>query len=131
MLRLCYNIKMKIILISLILFLTACSSTGKPVKEPRCLTFQPKSYHKPAAYTSDGYMLPCCWLDDPKNDHGVSEVFHLKDEHLALKNVNSLEDIYGSKEWEHFFDSRINNPSCALKQCQYKCGNLEKDTYKK
>ncbi len=99
--------------------------------KPRCLTFQPKSYHKPAAYTSDGYMLPCCWLDDPKNDHGVSEVFHLKDEHLALKNVNSLEDIYGSKEWEHFFDSLINNPSCALKQCQYKCGNLEKDTYKK
>jgi len=35
MLRLCYNIKMKIILISLILFLTACSSTGKPVKEHR------------------------------------------------------------------------------------------------
>ena len=46
-------------------------------------------------------------------------------------NDNSLEEIYGSKEWEHFFDSLINNPSCALKQCQYKCGNLEKDTYKK
>jgi len=99
--------------------------------KPRCLTFQPKSYHKPAAYTADGYMLPCCWLDDPKNDHQLENEFHMKDEHLALKNNDKLEDIFGSKEWEHFFDSLINNPSCAPKQCQYKCGNLEKDTYKK
>ena len=98
---------------------------------PRCLTYEPKSYHKPAAYTADGFMLPCCWLDDPKNDHGVEEKFHLKDEELALKNNDKLEDIYGSKQWEHFFDTLINNPSCALKQCQYKCGNLEKDKYKR
>ena len=98
--------------------------------KPRCLTYEPKSYHKPAAYTADGFMLPCCWLDDPKNDHGVEEVFHLKDEHLALKNNDKLEDIFGSEEWEHFFDTLINNPSCALKQCQYKCGNREKDNYK-
>ena len=24
--------------------------------KPRCLTFEPKAYHKPAAYTSDGFM---------------------------------------------------------------------------
>ena len=58
--------------------------------EPRCLTFNPKSYHKPAAYTSDGFMLPCCWLDDPKNDFGV-EYFGLKDEHLRVRNVDKLE----------------------------------------
>ena len=98
--------------------------------KPRCLTYEPKSYHKPAAYTADGFMLPCCWLDDPKNDHSVEEVFHLKDEHLALKNNDKLEDIFGSKEWEHFFDSLLNNPSCTPKQCQYKCGNREKDNYK-
>ena len=46
-------------------------------------------------------------------------------------NVEKVEDIYGSKEWVHFFDTLINNPSCAMKQCQYKCGNREKDTYKK
>tara|TARA_B100001123_G_C14928051_1_gene874528 strand:- start:135 stop:458 length:324 start_codon:yes stop_codon:yes gene_type:complete len=99
--------------------------------KPRCLTFQPKSYHKPAAYTADGFMLPCCWLDDPKNDHALENEFHMKDDHLALKNVNTIEEIYGSKEWAHFFDTLINNPSCAMKQCQYKCGNREKDTYKK
>ena len=55
----------------------------------------------------------------------------MKDEHLALKNVDKVEDIYSSKEWAHFFDTLINNPSCAMKQCQYKCGNREKDTYKR
>lgn len=25
--------------------------------KPRCLTYEPKSYHKPAAYTADGFML--------------------------------------------------------------------------
>ena len=56
----------------------------------RFYLYEPKSYHKPAAYTADGFMLPCCWLDDPKNDHGVEEKFHLKDEELALKNTKNL-----------------------------------------
>ena len=30
--------------------------------EPRCLTFNPKSYHKPAAYTSDGFISTDFWL---------------------------------------------------------------------
>ena len=98
---------------------------------PRCLTFHPKSYHKPAAYTADGYMLPCCWLADPNNDPHLENEFHMKDEQLALKNGDKLEDIYGSKEWEHCFDTLINKPANARKQCQYKCGNREKDTYKK
>jgi len=94
--------------------------------KPRCLTFEPKSYHKPAAYTSDGFMLPCCWLDDPKNDYGV-EYFGMKDDHLRVKNVDSLRDIYTSDEWDHFFDTLLNNPERAMKHCQYKCGNLKKD----
>ena len=76
-------------------------------------------------------MLPCCWLDDSKNDYDIEERFKLKATHLAVENNDKLEDIYGSKEWEHFFDTLVNNPSCAMKQCQYKCGNLEKDNYKK
>jgi hypothetical protein len=94
--------------------------------KPRCLTFNPKSYHKPAAYTSDGFMLPCCWLDDPKNDFGV-EYFGLKDDHLRVKNVDSLEEIFKSDEWDHFFDTLLNNQGQAMKHCKYKCGNLKKD----
>jgi len=94
--------------------------------KPRCLTFEPKAYHKPAAYTSDGFMLPCCWLDDPKNDFGV-EYFGLKDDHLRVKNVDSLEEIFKSDEWDHFFDTLLNNQGQAMKHCKYKCGNLKKD----
>jgi hypothetical protein len=31
----------------------------------KCLAFDSND-SKGAAYTSDGYMLPCCWLDDPQ-----------------------------------------------------------------
>ena len=82
--------------------------------EPRCLTFNPKSYHKPAAYTSDGFMLPCCWLDDPKNDFGV-EYFGLKDEHLRVRNVDKLEDIFKSEEWDHFFWTLLHDQKHAMK----------------
>jgi hypothetical protein len=94
--------------------------------KPRCLTFNPKSYHKPAAYTSDGFMLPCCWLDDPKNDYGV-EYFGLKDEHIRVNKFNELKDIFLSDEWDHFFDTLLNNQGQAMKHCKYKCGNLKKD----
>jgi hypothetical protein len=94
--------------------------------KPRCLTFNPKSYHKPAAYTSDGFMLPCCWLDDPKNDFGV-EYFGLKDEHLRVKNVDSIADIFKSEEWDFFFHTLLHDQRHAMKHCKYKCGNLRKD----
>ena len=32
--------------------------------KPQCLAFDTKN-NKGAAYTSDGFMLPCCWMDDP------------------------------------------------------------------
>ena len=95
--------------------------------DPKCLNFiHKKTEHKSGAYTSDGWMLPCCWLDDPKNDYGV-EYFGMKDDHLRVRNVDSLNDIYTSDEWDHFFDTLLNNPERAMKHCQYKCGNLKKD----
>jgi|TARA_B110000459_G_scaffold187864_1_gene220574 hypothetical protein len=94
--------------------------------KPRCLTFEPKAYHKPAAYTSDGFMLPCCWLDDPKNDFGV-EYFGLKDEHLRVNKAESIEAIFKSEEWDHFFHTLLHDQKHAMKHCKYKCGNLRKD----
>ena len=48
----------------------------KEVKiKPRCLTFpMTDPEHMPAAYTSDGYMLPCCWLDQPELDDDVKNL---------------------------------------------------------
>ena len=94
--------------------------------KPRCSTFEPKAYHKPAAYTSDGFMLPCCWLDDPKNDFGV-EYFGLKDDHLRLNKAESIEAIFKSEEWNHFFWTLLHDQKHAMKHCKYKCSNIRKD----
>ena len=98
----------------------------KEVKiKPRCLTFpMTDPEHMPAAYTSDGYMLPCCWLDQPELDDDVKKM-GLKEEHLAVKNNSKLEDIYSSKEWSKFFDTIVNKPEKAMNYCQYKCGNAK------
>lgn len=88
--------------------------------KPKCLTFEPGK-NKGAAYTSDGFMLPCCWLDDPPVypyilKHG------LKDESLKVSNNESLETIFTSPQWENFFQIILNDPKNASYMCIKKCG---------
>ena len=59
--------------------------------QPRCLAFNTRE-NKGAAYTSDGFMLPCCWMDDPPVYRYV-KACGLKDEELLLSNNKSLDDI--------------------------------------
>jgi hypothetical protein len=87
--------------------------------EPKCLTAAKGG--KGAAYTSDGFMLPCCWMDDPPvYDYVVN--MGLKDPKLALKNNKSLTDIFTSEEWENFFQIIVNKPEEASYMCKKKCG---------
>jgi hypothetical protein len=88
--------------------------------EPKCLKFNTKE-NKGAAYTSDGFMLPCCWIDDPPVYRYVKEC-GLKDPELALSNNERLEDIFTSNQWENFFQTLINNPENASYMCKKKCG---------
>tara|TARA_B100001094_G_C17562588_1_gene499020 strand:- start:122 stop:454 length:333 start_codon:yes stop_codon:yes gene_type:complete len=83
---------------------------------PKCLyEFQP------AAYTSDGYMLPCCWMDDPPVYRYIKEC-GLKDEELLLSNNDRLDDIFTSDQWENFFSTLLNDPDNASYMCKKKCG---------
>lgn len=84
--------------------------------EPKCLKKQ-----KCAAYTSDGFMLPCCWLDNPAVYRYI-KACGLKDEELLLSNNTCLEDIFTSDQWENFFQILINNPEKASYMCKKKCG---------
>lgn len=98
--------------------------------KPKCLEFGTR-HNKGAAYTSDGYMLPCCWLDDPPVYRYIKE-FGLKDEHLAVENNKSLDDIFTSDTWEDFFQMLLNRPECAPYMCKKKCGiDIDKDAVKK
>ena len=87
--------------------------------EPKCLDFSKNQ--KGAAYTSDGFMLPCCWLDDPPVHRHVLET-GLKDSELALANNEKLEDIFASNQWENFFQTLLNDPDKASYMCKKKCG---------
>lgn len=88
--------------------------------EPKCLKFGDRD-QKGAAYTSDGFMLPCCWLDDPPVYRYIKES-GLKDPELALANNEKLEDIFGSDQWEKFFQILLNEPEKCSYMCKKKCG---------
>jgi len=88
--------------------------------KPKCLSFGTKD-NKGAAYTSDGFMLPCCWMDDPPVYRYVKEC-GLKDEDLLLSKNDSLEDIFQSDQWENFFQTLLNSPENASYMCKKKCG---------
>jgi len=88
--------------------------------KPKCLAFDNKD-NKGAAYTSDGFMLPCCWMDDPPVYKYVKEC-GLKDDELLLTNHESLDTIFTSDQWENFFQTLLNNPEKASYMCKKKCG---------
>jgi len=88
--------------------------------KPKCLAFNTRD-NKGAAYTSDGFMLPCCWMDDPPVYRYI-KACGLKDESLALANNEKLEDIFTSDQWENFFQTLLNDPDNASYMCKKKCG---------
>jgi hypothetical protein len=88
--------------------------------DPKCLKFH-ESANKGAAYTSDGFMLPCCWMDDPPV-HRYAVEAGLKDPELAVANNESLVDIFTSDQWENFFTTLLHNPCNASYMCKKKCG---------
>ena len=87
---------------------------------PKCLAFGERD-RKGAAYTSDGFMLPCCWMDDPPVLNHIIKA-GLKDPELALANNEKLEDIFTSDQWENFFQKLYNAPDECSYMCKKKCG---------
>lgn len=94
---------------------------------PKCLQFH-ESANKGAAYTSDGFMLPCCWLDDPPVHEYIVNC-GLKDKELAVANSKTLDDIFTSDQWENFFTTLLYHPENASYMCKKKCGvNVDQDS---
>ena len=78
---------------------------------PKCL------YKKELAYTATGYLLPCCWCDNPVGWQ-EPQIKRLRQKHLKLENNDKVEDIVYSKEWKDFFEELKTNPA---KTCQRFC----------
>ena len=87
--------------------------------DPKCL--KPKKGRKVAAYTADGYILPCCWLDESNADEKFVYDAGLKSNHLKVSNVESIDIIITSSEWENFFNTLLKNPNAASPICRRKC----------
>lgn len=73
------------------------------------------------AYTSDGYLLPCCWCDAPSTRKDIIEA-GLYNESLKLSNNKSVDDIIESEVWIKFINTIMHHPNNAPRCCREKCG---------
>jgi hypothetical protein len=85
--------------------------------KPKCLDGR-QSY----GYTNvaGGYILPCCLCD--KKDR-YKDFKSLMQEKFKITNVDSIEEILHSEEWQEFYDILINRPGEAPDVCQKFCSN--------
>lgn len=70
--------------------------------EPKCLD---DKYF--LGHSSEGFILPCCWIDSYDKYKLIPELLQKK---FNLLNVNSIEEILSSPEWKNFFSKIKENP---------------------
>lgn len=75
------------------------------------------------AYTTDGFLLPCCWCDSLSTRKDI-ENLGFYNEKLKLSNNDSVEDILNSTTFINFIEIIINHPKEAPRCCKDKCGVL-------
>ena len=77
-------------------------------------------------YTAQGYLLPCCWCDlqTPKETEQYAK-FGLFNQNLKVENVDDIEDILTSPEWQNFHETLLKDPQSAPAQCKRMCGTNE------
>ena len=81
---------------------------------PRCLNHEQKQ----PVLSATGYMLPCCWSDCGVTFEGMES---LVQPHLHISNVDTVEDIVLSPEWDQFFNDLIEKPRDAPLICKKYC----------
>ena len=85
---------------------------------PKCVNVNRK---KSLTYTNEGFMLPCCWTDRLKDFE------HLKQDHLKVSNVEKIEDILMSDEWQTFYQNILEKNSNVSNMCRMKCRSGKKN----
>jgi len=104
------------------------SSTIKYIK-PQCMPYfidennvkVGKAVTQGVAYTSDGFILPCCWCDAP-HTRSDFENLGMYQEKQMLKNNSSITDVIQTNPWKEFINRILYNPDCAPKACKKHCG---------
>jgi len=75
-------------------------------------------------WSATGYLLPCCWMDHENMDL----IPELVQEKFKVENIDSIDDIIQSEEWQSFFDTIKNNPENAPNVCHHYCGSCTEST---
>ena len=81
--------------------------------DPKCLKEDHAFY-----YSSEGYILPCCFTDCTEKESEIQEL--IKDK-FKLENIDKIEDVLNSDEWVNFFNLLSNEPNKSPKICQNYC----------
>lgn len=88
-------------------------------------TLHPKCLESDAEFgnTSLGYLLPCCWWDQPNLFE--TDLKDLLKDKFKISNVESIDDILNSEEWLLFYNNLKNN--IAPEHCFKMCGKFGKN----
>jgi len=79
----------------------------------------PKCIHgKDLSFYHTGHVLPCCWLNNHKNDIKCRDLFS---EEMHIDNFDTVEEIFETETWKQFFEMLRKNPKDAPQQCWKMC----------
>jgi len=76
---------------------------------------------KEDSLSSQGFIFPCCLLDNPEA-HKEKYIKDFLDPKLNIRNVNDLSEIYESETFKGFYKMLIENPEDAPPTCKHHCG---------
>lgn len=83
---------------------------------PECLQENWREF----GHTAQGWLLPCCWME--RGQTPIDSIHEtLFEEDIKLSNVNSINDILNSNQWQNFYKS-LQSYETACTRCQSKCG---------
>ena len=94
---------------------------SKDILVPLCIVGNKDTVRRGIAYTSQGYIVPCCWLDTQLADEDLTNL-GMYDEELKLANNDSVEQIINSNQWRNFIRIISEDQEKAPVKCKLWCG---------
>ena len=77
---------------------------------------------KSIAYTSEGWLLPCCWCDQENEANRTDfEILGFWDSDLKLSENETVDNILVSPIWMDFNKILLEKPELSPTICQKKC----------
>lgn len=73
------------------------------------------------AYTTDGFILPCCWCDAPHTRKDFEDLGMYQGSKM-LQNNSSVTSILQTDSWKEFISRILYEPGFAPKACKKHCG---------